>query len=129
MSGQKKHYCLSRNKNFCHFCPGFCCYKTGTASLYIMASDINRIARYFGISDGEVRKRYMADRSTFKTRQDGSCVFLHNDRLCRRCSIHVARPTQCREFPYDKPCPYLEDQELLALIQPRVEQALLPDRK
>lgn len=121
-----ENFCLSRNTVFCDFCPGFCCYQTGTASLYIMATDINRIARHFDISDGEVRKRFMASRSTFKTREDGSCIFLHNDRLCRRCSIHTARPRQCRDFPYDRPCPYLENQDLLALIQPKIDRALLP---
>ena len=122
---RQESYCLSRNKTFCSFCPGFCCYKTGSASLYIMASDINRIARHFGLTDGEVRKRFMASRSTFKTRSDGSCIFLSNDRLCRRCSIHAARPAQCRDFPYDQSCPYLENEDLLAVIQPKIERALL----
>jgi len=126
MMSTQKGYCLSRNKIFCNFCPGFCCYKTGSASLYIMASDINRIARHLNISDGEVRKRFMDGRSTFKTRKDGSCIFLHNDRLCRRCSIHAARPKQCRDFPYDRPCPYLEDEELLTCIQAKIEYTLLP---
>jgi Fe-S-cluster containining protein len=41
-----------------------------------------------------------------------------------RCSIHEARPRQCREFPHDQPCPYLEREDLLQKIQPRVEASL-----
>lgn len=117
-------YCLSSNKEFCNFCPGYCCYRLQGATLYIMAGDINRIARHFNISDGEVRKRYLENRYTFKTRDDGSCIFLADDRLCKRCTIHEVRPKQCRDFPYDKPCPYLESSELLNAIQPRIEKSL-----
>ena len=119
-----REYVLSRNKVFCNFCPGFCCYRLEGASLYIMAEDINRMARHFGISDGEVRRRYLEGKNTFKTRADGSCIFLAPDRLCKRCTIHEARPKQCRDFPYDKPCPYLEDEDLLSRIQPRIEKTL-----
>jgi Fe-S-cluster containining protein len=95
-----------------------------------MAEDINRMARYFGISDGEVRKRYLEGKNTFKTREDGSCIFLANGRTCKRCTIHEARPKQCRDFPYDKPCPYLESEELLNRIQPRIDRSLgLPSRQ
>ncbi len=116
-------YALARNKTFCNFCPGYCCYRLKGASLYIMAEDINRMARHFKISDGEVRKRFLTGRrkNTFKTRGDDSCIFLANDCGCKRCSIHEARPKQCRDFPQDKPCPYLEDDSLLAEIQPRIE--------
>jgi Fe-S-cluster containining protein len=120
-----KKYCLSSNKEFCNFCPGYCCYRLQGASLYIMAEDINRIARHLQITDGEVRKCYLENRYTFKTREDGSCIFLANDRICKRCSIHEARPKQCRDFPYGKPCPYLESGELLKTIQPRIDNSLL----
>ncbi len=122
---EEREYSLAGNKTFCNFCPGYCCYRIESASLYIMAEDINRMARHFNITDGEVRKRYIEGKNTFKTREDGSCIFLANDRMCKRCSIHEARPTQCRNFPYDKPCPYLENASLLAVIQPRIEQSLI----
>ncbi|WP_456388012.1 YkgJ family cysteine cluster protein [Desulfolithobacter sp.] len=109
---------------YCHYCPGYCCYRLEGASLYIMADDINRLARHFGISDGEVRKQYMEGKYTFKTRKDGSCIFLANDRLSKRCSVHEARPKQCRDYPYGKPCPYISRHDLLALIHPRVARAL-----
>ncbi|MFH0785133.1 MAG: YkgJ family cysteine cluster protein [Pseudomonadota bacterium] len=109
---------------FCNYCPGFCCYRLPGATLYITAIDINRIARHFKISDGEVRKKYIERRNTFKVREDGSCIFLANGRLSKRCSIHEARPVQCREFPYDAPCPYLGREDLLDTIYPLVERSL-----
>ena len=117
-------YSLSGNKEYCNFCPGYCCYRLAGSSLLIMAEDINRIARHFGMSDGEVRKRYIENKNTFRTREDGSCPFLSNERMCKRCGIHEARPKQCRDFPYDKPCPYLESPDMLAMIQPKVEDSL-----
>ena len=114
----------SVDRIYCNFCPGYCCYKLKGATLLLDAGDINRLARHFGISDGEVRKRYMEGKNTFKTRVDGSCVLLSNERLCKRCSVHLARPVQCRAFPYDLPCPYLHSEDLLSQIQPRVELAL-----
>lgn len=118
-------YVLARNKTYCNYCPGYCCYRLPGSTLFVRAEDINRMARYFGISDGEVRRQFMEGKNTFKTREDGSCILLANDRMCRRCTIHEARPQQCRDFPYDKPCPYLERPELLDIIQSRVEQVLL----
>ena len=109
---------------FCDYCPGFCCYRLPGATLFVTAVDINRIARYFHISDGEVRKRYIEKRNTFKVREDGSCIFLAGGKLSKRCSIHEARPEQCRAFPYDAPCPYLQRKDLLDAIYPRVEKSL-----
>ncbi len=106
---------------YCNFCPGYCCYKLPGSTLYITAEDINRLARHFNIPDGEVRKRYIEGKNTFKTRKDGSCIFLANGPLCKRCSIHMVRPRQCSEFPYNKPCPYLYRQDLLEKIQPKIE--------
>jgi Fe-S-cluster containining protein len=111
------------NRAYCNYCPGLCCYRLPGASLLITAIDINRIARHFCISDGEVRKRYMEGKNTFKVKDDGSCVFLANGRLNRRCTIHLARPQQCREFPYGEPCPYLHRKDLLEVIYPRFEKS------
>ncbi len=110
--------------NYCNYCPGYCCYRLDGATLFIDNDDINRLARHFSITDGEARKRFMENRYTFKVKDDGSCIFQASDRLIKRCTIHSARPTQCRSFPYGKPCPYLEREDLLAAIQPRLETAL-----
>ncbi|WP_319589018.1 YkgJ family cysteine cluster protein [uncultured Desulfobulbus sp.] len=117
-------YILARNKLFCNYCPGYCCYRLPGATLYLDAEDINRLARHLSISDGEVRRRFLENKNTFKTREDGSCILLANGRMCKRCTIHEARPRQCRDFPYEKPCPYLENPGLLEIIQSRVEQSL-----
>jgi Fe-S-cluster containining protein len=124
MQNRTADYSLARNKSYCNYCPGYCCYRLPGATLLINAEDINRMARHFGISDGEVRTRFIEDKKTFKTRDDGSCILLANDRMCKRCTIHDARPRQCREFPFDNPCPYLENPGLLEMIQPRIEESL-----
>ena len=120
----ESEYSLATTKTFCNFCPGYCCYRLEGSSLYLDNTDINRIARYMGISDGQVRKDYIVSKNTFKTRADGSCIFLSNDKLYARCSIHQARPRQCRDFPYDDPCPYLEREDLLTAILPRIKAYL-----
>lgn len=114
----------SVHRVFCNFCPGYCCYRLQGATLYIDATDINRIARYFGISDGEVRKRYIEGKNTFRVKDDGSCIFLIDGKPSKRCGIHLARPQQCKDFPYDKPCPYLQREDLLEEIVPRMESSL-----
>jgi len=96
--------------------------------LYLTAIDINRLARHFRISDGEVRKRFMEGKNTFKVKRDGSCIFLRDDKLSKRCGIHPVRPQQCRDFPYGPSCPYLEREDLLAKIIPRIEKSLLPQQ-
>ncbi len=111
------------NKVFCNYCPGFCCYRLPGATLFITATDINRLARHFCISDGEVRRCYIEKRNTFKVKADGSCIFLADGKQSKRCSVHLARPDQCRDFPYDQPCPYLQREDLLAEIYPRVENS------
>lgn len=121
---------LTQQKNvpdyraYCNYCPGLCCYRLEGATLYLDATDINRLGRHFKISDGEVRKRFMQGKNTFKTRVDGSCIFLLDGKLSQRCGVHTARPRQCRDFPYDQPCPYLHRSDLLAQIFPRVMGSL-----
>ena len=110
--------------NYCNYCPGYCCYRLEGSVLLIDAEDINRLARHFSISDGEARKRFMENRYTFKVKEDGSCLFQSCDMMIKRCTVHGARPKQCRNFPYNNPCPYLEREDLLAEIQPRIEASL-----
>ena len=110
--------------NYCNYCPGYCCYRLPGSVLLIDAEDINRLARHFQITDGEFRKRYMENKYTFNVKEDGSCIFQASDKMIKRCTVHAARPKQCRMFPYDEPCPYLERDDLLTKIQPRVEKSL-----
>jgi len=110
--------------NYCNYCPGYCCYRLEGSVLLIDAEDINRLARHFFISDGQARTRFMENRYTFKVKDDGSCLFQSCERMIKRCTVHGARPKQCRNFPYNNPCPYLEREDLLAEIQPRIEKSL-----
>ena len=109
---------------YCNYCPGYCCYRLEGSVLTITAFDISRLAHHLGISDNEFMHRYMENRRTFRVREDGSCIFQSQDKMVRRCTVHEARPTQCRKFPYGKPCPYLEREDLLSVIQPRIEAGL-----
>jgi hypothetical protein len=88
--------------NYCNYCPGYCCYRLEGSVLLLDGDDINRLARHFAISDGEVRKRYLENRkNTFKVKEDGACIFQSSDKMIKRCTIHPVRPRQCRMFPYD----------------------------
>jgi len=61
---------------YCNYCPGYCCYRVAGASLLLTAIDINRLARHFKVSDGEVRRRFLENRkNTFKLKKDGACIF------------------------------------------------------
>lgn len=119
-------YALATNKVYCDFCPSYCCYRLAGSQLFVTAEDINRIARLLNITDGEVRKKYIEGKNTFHIRSDGACVFLIDGKLDKRCSIHEARPRQCREFPYGEPCPYLESVELLSKIQFKILASMVP---
>ena len=111
--------------NYCDFCPGYCCYRTDGSFLLIDNDDISRLARHFLIREGEVRRRYMENRYTFKVKQNGSCIFQSPYKMVRRCTIHSVRPGQCRRFPASNSCPYLERQDLLSEIQPKIEKELI----
>ncbi len=123
MKKKSTTYSLASNKVFCNYCPAFCCYRLKGSSLLIDATDINRIARHLRMLDGEVREKYIEGKNTFKVREDGACIFLTDGKISKRCSIHRARPRQCRDFPYDNTCPYLEQEDLLSVIQPKVAKS------
>lgn len=112
---------VSKHKIFCKYCPGFCCYRLPGSNLFVTAIDINRIARHFKISDGEVRKRYLEGKNALKIKEDSSCIFLIDGKINKRCGIHMASPQQCKDFPYDEPCPYLHREDLLEVISPKIE--------
>ena len=74
-----------------------CCEKQGF--VYLTEEDIERAAEFLGLSRKKFEKRYIyRTRNTrrLRTPRQGACVFLHDS----RCSIHPAKPTQCRIFPF-----------------------------
>lgn len=73
-----------------------CCTQDGW--VYLSQDDVPRLAAFLGISEDELERRHLY--STVNTRrlrrQDGQCPFL----TAEGCSVHPAKPTQCRLFPY-----------------------------
>ena len=74
-----------------------CCEKQGF--VYLTEADIERAAEFLGLSKKKFEKRYIyrtKNTRRLRTPREGACVFLHDS----RCSIHPAKPTQCRIFPF-----------------------------
>lgn len=95
----------------CNKCPAFCC------SIYervgVTKRDINRLAKHFGVSVEEARRRYTADfegERVLKRVKDvifeKTCGFL--DQKTRGCTIYHARPTVCRSYPGRTRCAYYD---------------------
>jgi Fe-S-cluster containining protein len=74
-----------------------CCRVQGY--VYLTEEDLRRAADYVGLPADEFERRYV-----YRTRHlrrlrkppKGQCPFLEGD----GCSIHPAKPTQCRLFPF-----------------------------
>ena len=74
-----------------------CCDQKGY--VYLSESDVERAASFVGLSQAEFEARYIY-RTKYLIRlrkpPDRQCHFL----LESGCSIHPAKPTQCRLFPF-----------------------------
>jgi Fe-S-cluster containining protein len=74
-----------------------CCQRKGF--VYLTDEDIARAARFLGMTASVFEKRYIyRTRNLRRLRipRGGLCRFLKAD----GCSIHPAKPTQCRIFPF-----------------------------
>ena len=74
-----------------------CCQRRGF--VYLTEDDIVRAARFLGITARAFEKRYVyRTRNLRRLRipRGSLCRFLRAD----GCSIHPAKPTQCRLFPF-----------------------------
>ena len=74
-----------------------CCRQRGF--VYLTEQDLQRAAAFVGISPTEFERRYVyrtSRRLRLRTPRDTRCHFLRED----GCSIHPAKPTQCRIFPF-----------------------------
>jgi len=116
----------------CLKCPGFCC---SYEIIPLKERDVERLAKYFGISKRLVKKRYLVARDdekyTMRRKADDHfgyiCQFFDTDK--RRCTIYQGRPGICREYPGDGRCGYYdflsherriqEDKELVAVTNNR----------
>jgi Fe-S-cluster containining protein len=74
-----------------------CCNMEGF--VYLTESDLKRAAKFVGMTPRAFEKKYVY-RTLFEMRfrkpRDKQCPFL----LDHGCSIHPAKPTQCKTFPF-----------------------------
>lgn len=74
-----------------------CCQQRGF--IYVSEADLRRAAAFLGLTPRAFEQRYVyRTRSLLRLRKPrgSECPFLqHNG-----CSIHPAKPTQCRAFPF-----------------------------
>jgi Fe-S-cluster containining protein len=94
----------------CERCPAYCC---SYPRIIVTPKDIRRLAKYFGMTQKEVRKKF-----TKKGEEPGERVIRHKkddaygsvcrflDRETRMCTVYDGRPKICREFPGTKRCGY-----------------------
>ena len=67
--------------------------------VYLSEDDVIRAAAYVGLSPEEFSRKYLYETRhlrRFRKPRDKQCPFL----LESGCSIHPAKPTQCRLFPF-----------------------------
>ena len=74
-----------------------CCRQKGF--VYLTEHDIVRAAEFLGMSRADFERHYVfrtRNRMRLRVPLDATCHFL----LAGGCSIHPAKPTQCRIFPF-----------------------------
>jgi Fe-S-cluster containining protein len=74
-----------------------CCDQQGY--VYLSEQDLVRAAAFLGIKPSEFEARYVYRTRhllRFRKPRHSQCWFLRSD----GCSIHPAKPTQCRAFPF-----------------------------
>jgi Fe-S-cluster containining protein len=71
--------------------------------VYITEDDLKRAAKFVGKTTRAFEKKYVyrtAHQLRFRKPRDKQCPFLITEGEGRGCSIHPAKPTQCRTFPF-----------------------------
>jgi Fe-S-cluster containining protein len=74
-----------------------CCNQSGF--VYLTEDDVTRAAKFVGLRSSVFEERYLyrtANKRRFRKPPDKQCPFLQS----YGCSIHPAKPTQCRTFPF-----------------------------
>jgi hypothetical protein len=74
-----------------------CCEQRGF--VYLTEADLERVAAFTGMTAAEFERKYVyrtAKRMRLRTPRGKHCPFLAGG----GCSIHPAKPTQCRIFPF-----------------------------
>jgi Fe-S-cluster containining protein len=128
----------------CSKCPAFCCaiYER----VQVSKRDINRLAKYFGVTVEAATERYTkmhSNERVLRRKKDPifgqACQFL--DHETRGCTIYHARPAVCREYPDRSRCAYYDllqfereqqdDINVLPLVQitfRKVEKKIIKDQ-
>lgn len=71
--------------------------------VYLSEDDLKRAAKFVGMSARGFEKTYVyrtAHQLRFRKPREKQCPFLITEGSRKGCSIHPAKPTQCRTFPY-----------------------------
>lgn len=74
-----------------------CCTQRGF--VYLTEADLERAAGFLGMTPGDFERRYVyrtKKRIRLRVPREAQCYFLSGN----GCSIHPAKPTQCRIFPF-----------------------------
>ncbi len=74
-----------------------CCRQRGF--VYLAETDVARAAEFLGMRPDDFERRYVyrtRNRMRLRVPRDANCHFLREG----GCSIHPAKPTQCRIFPF-----------------------------
>lgn len=83
--------------NCCGGAPGF---------VWVSPEEVREIARFVGMDIAEFESRHTrseSGRRSLLERENGDCEFLDRDAGGKaRCTIHPARPVQCRTWPFWK---------------------------
>jgi uncharacterized protein len=83
---------------------GRCCSGPGEGYIWVTGPESERIARHLGISQQELRKRYVKRvgwrMSIVEEASTKDCIFLHVHNGVRSCAIYDVRPNQCRTWPF-----------------------------
>ena len=96
----------------CAKCPAFCC---SYEHVQVLDSDLERLARHFGLSRHEAERRFTkrGDAETPRVMRHKSdeifgsvCRFLDGE--TRRCTIYEARPRICRAYPGTSRCGFYD---------------------
>jgi uncharacterized protein len=84
---------------------GNCCSGPSEGYVWLNEDEIRAIASEIGMSDQieEFERKFtrrVGTRTSLVEYSDGDCIFLDPD--TRTCSVYVARPMQCRTWPFWK---------------------------
>ena len=100
---RKEGYPYAFNADACSTCEGRCC--TGESGyIYVTKNEIEKIAELLGLEGNEFRVKYLFQKGykfSIKEQKFGDsyeCIFY--DRESNGCKIYMARPSQCKTFPF-----------------------------